>query len=147
MIRIYSQIHHTGHYSKDSSIMCPVWLNGWVFIYKVSGCGFKFRCSPLNFRYPAVSRKEFLNIQAFIGCRFTMKRIRHMIRKYSQMRGTDKYSHHSSIIWPVWLNDWVFVYEIVASWFDPRWKKYRVWIYSETYTWHNMLIQSNAPYK
>ena len=27
-----------------------------------------------------------------------------MIRTYSQMHRTDKYSQHSSIIWPVWLN-------------------------------------------
>ena len=26
----------------------PVWLNGWVFIYKLSGCGFKSCCSHLN---------------------------------------------------------------------------------------------------
>ena len=31
---------------------------------------------------------------------------------YSQMHRTDKYSQHSSIIWPVWLNGWVFVYEL-----------------------------------
>ena len=24
----------------------------------------------------------------------------------------DKYSQHSSIIWPIWLHDWVFVYEL-----------------------------------
>ena len=31
-------------------------------------------------------------------------RVRDMIRTYSQMHRTDKYSQHSSIIWPVWLN-------------------------------------------
>ena len=47
----------------------PVWLNGWVFIYELSGCGFESnllpsvsfdyevefecRCSLLNFRYCA----------------------------------------------------------------------------------------------
>ena len=30
-----------------------VWLNGWVFIYKLSGCGFVSRCSHLNFRFHA----------------------------------------------------------------------------------------------
>ena len=40
---------------------------------------------------------------AFEG-RFTLKRVRHMIRTYSQMHGTDKYSEHSSIIWSVWPN-------------------------------------------
>ena len=30
--------------------------------------------------------------------------IRDMIKTYSQMHRTDKYSQHSSIIWPVWPN-------------------------------------------
>ena len=36
-----------------SSIIWPVWLNGWVFIYELSGCGFKSRCNHLNFRFRA----------------------------------------------------------------------------------------------
>ena len=28
-----------------------VWLNGWLFVYELSGCGFKSRCSYLNFRH------------------------------------------------------------------------------------------------
>ena len=28
------------------------------------------------------------------------------------MHRKDKYSQHSSIFWPVWLNGWVFVYEL-----------------------------------
>ena len=31
--------------------LVPVWLNGWVFIYELSGCGFESCCCPLNFRY------------------------------------------------------------------------------------------------
>ena len=34
----------------------------------------------------------------------TLKRVRDMTRTYSQMHRTDKYSEHSSIIWPVWPN-------------------------------------------
>ena len=26
-----------------------IWLNGWVFVYELSGCGFKSNCSHLNF--------------------------------------------------------------------------------------------------
>ena len=62
-------------------------------LYEVSGCGFE-----------SSSTKEFLDIQATIECGFTLKRVRDMIRTYSQMHRTDKYSQHSSIIWPVWLN-------------------------------------------
>ena len=58
--------------------------------------------SPSDFA-PA-SSKEFLDIQATIECGFTLKCVRDMIKTYSQMHRTDKYSQHSSIIWPAWLN-------------------------------------------
>ena len=31
-----------------------------------------------------------------------------------QMQHTDKFSQHSSVIWPVWLNDSLFVYKLVV---------------------------------
>ena len=34
------------------------------------------------------------------------------------MHHTDKYSPHSSIIWAVWLNDWVFVYKLSCYGFE-----------------------------
>ena len=30
-----------------------VWLNGWAFVYELSGCGFESHSSQLNFRYHA----------------------------------------------------------------------------------------------
>ena len=30
-----------------SSIIWPVWLNGWVFVYELSGCGFESSWSHL----------------------------------------------------------------------------------------------------
>ena len=41
----------TTQYSQHSSIISPVWLNGWVFVYQLSGCKFKYCCSHLNFRH------------------------------------------------------------------------------------------------
>ena len=35
----------------EVSIIWPVWLNGWVFVYELSGCGFESHCCHLNFRY------------------------------------------------------------------------------------------------
>ena len=46
-------MHRTDKYSQHSSIIWPVWLNGWVFVYELSGCGFESRCSHLIFRYGA----------------------------------------------------------------------------------------------
>ena len=78
-----------------------------------------------------------------------------------QMHRTDMYSQHSSIIWLVWLNGWVFVYELSDCGFESSsshivfrfracfeqevpWHSgnHRVWIHSETRTWHDKNIQS-----
>ena len=103
-------------YSKHSSITWPVWPNGSVFIYKLSGSGFEASYSYLTFRFS--TSKEFLDIQATIECGFTLKRVGDMTRTYSQMHRTDKYPEHSSIIWPVGPNGWVFVYKLSDSGFE-----------------------------
>ena len=68
--------------------------------------------------FAPASSKEFLDIQATIECGFTLKCVHDTIRTYNQMHRTDKYSQHSSIIWPVWLNGWVFVYELNGCGFE-----------------------------
>ena len=47
----YSHMHHTDKYSQYSSIIRPVWLNGWVFVCELSGCRFESHCCQLNVRY------------------------------------------------------------------------------------------------
>ena len=37
------------------------------------------------------------------------------------MHRTDKSSQHSSIIWPGWLNSWVFVYRLSGCGFESSW--------------------------
>ena len=67
--------------------------------------GFKFgNLQSLKHTVPPASSKEFFNILATIERGFTLKSIGDMIRTYNQMHHTDKYSKHSSIIWPDWLN-------------------------------------------
>ena len=66
---------------------------------------------------PALS-KEFLDIQETIEYGFTLKRVRDMTRAYIQMHRTDKYSQHNSIISPVWLKGWVFVYQLNGCEFE-----------------------------
>ena len=48
MIRKYSKIHLTDKYSQHSSIIWPVWLNGRVFSYELSGFGFESSCSRVS---------------------------------------------------------------------------------------------------
>ena len=40
-------MHRTHKYLQHSSITCPVWLNRWVLIYRLSCCGFESRCCLL----------------------------------------------------------------------------------------------------
>ena len=44
MITTYSETHHKDKYLQHSSIIWPVWLNCWVLLYELSGCGFKSHC-------------------------------------------------------------------------------------------------------
>ena len=37
-------MHHTDKYSQHSSIIWPVWVNGWLFIFKLSSCRFESSC-------------------------------------------------------------------------------------------------------
>ena len=111
--------------------------------------------------FAPVLSKEFLDIQAAIELGFTLKWIRDMTRTYREMHRTDDYSEYSSIISPVWPNAWVFVYKLSGSGFESScshlnlrfracfkqgvpWHSdnYRVWIHSETRTWHDKNIQS-----
>ena len=158
-------MHRTDKDSQRSKIIWPVWLNGWVFAYELSACGLESSCSHLNFRFRAGFEQWVPSHSATIECGFTLKCVRDMIRTYSQMHRIDKYSQHSSIIWPVWLNGWVFVHELSGCEFESCCShlnfgfrtcfdqgvpshsgNYRVWIHSETRTWHDKNIRSNAPY-
>ena len=47
------QIPRTGKYSQRRSIIWIVWRNGWVFVFKVIGCGFQFSSSHLKFSFCA----------------------------------------------------------------------------------------------
>ena len=66
------------------------------------------------------SNKDFLEIQSTVQCGFTLKLEREMMKTYDEMHGTDNYSRLSSIIWPVWINGLVFVYELSGCGFESR---------------------------
>ena len=78
------------------------------------------------------------------------------------MHRTGKCSQQSSIIWSVWPNGWVYVYELTGCRCESRYDhlnfryracfeqgvswhsgNYRVWIHSETRTWHDKNKQLN----
>ena len=50
MIKSYSQCTmQINKFSQRSSIIWPIRLNGWVFVYEISGCKFEFHCSQSPF--------------------------------------------------------------------------------------------------
>ena len=51
MIRTSSQMHRTDKKSQHNSIIWPPCLNGCVFAYELSGCGFESSCSHWNEKY------------------------------------------------------------------------------------------------
>ena len=54
LIRVlWMNLHYTGKYSQNSSINWPAWLNGWLFVYKLSDSGFVSLCSHLYCTYRA----------------------------------------------------------------------------------------------
>ena len=66
-------MHHTDKYWEHSSIIWPIWPNGWVFVYELSSSGFESSCSHLKTSdFAPALRKEFLDIQATIECGFTL---------------------------------------------------------------------------
>ena len=86
-----------------------------------------------------------------VECGFALKLVRDMIITYSQMHRTDKYSQHSSIIWP--LSGCGFESRCCHLNFRASTSSkesldiqanYRVWIHSETRTWHDNDIQSST---
>ena len=38
------------HFQFSKKEIRPVWLNAWVFVYHLNGCGFESRCSYLKLR-------------------------------------------------------------------------------------------------
>ena len=56
--------------------------------------------------------RSLCDIQVTIECRFTLKHECDLIITHSQTHCRGKYSQHSSIIWPVWLNGWTFIYKL-----------------------------------
>ena len=116
----------------EHTVKCTVQISTQNTAQSFDQFGQMFECSFKNYvvlgsnpvavtlpsDFAPASSKEFVDIQATIDCGFTMKCVCDMTRTYSQMHRTDKYSEQSSIIWSVWPNGWVFVYELSGSGFE-----------------------------
>ena len=121
MIITYSQMHHTDTYSQHNSIIWPVLLNGWMLVYKLGWLWVQIKLLSLNFQiWRLLVARNSLTFRQTIECKFPLKLVREMIISCSQMHSTDRYSQHNSIIWPVWLNGWAFVYELSGLEFKSR---------------------------
>ena len=105
-------MHSTDKHSQHSSLIWPVWLNGWVFSYELRGCEFESSCSHLNFKFHTFFKQGVPwhsgNYRVWIHSETCMWHDKNI----QSMHHTDKYSQTSSINWPVWLNGWVFIYKL-----------------------------------
>ena len=81
---------------------------------------FQSRCNYLTFSMVPLLSKEVIINQVSIECGFSLKHVRDTIRTHNKFYLTDKYSEHSSIIWPIWLNDGVLIYELSGCFFESR---------------------------
>ena len=134
-----------------------------------SGSRFESGCSHLTFSFRACfdygvpwhSGNYWKAYVMWFQSGFILKGVRDVAITYSQIHRADKYSEHSSVIWPDWPNGWVFAYELSGSGFESScshltfrfsacfkqgvpWHSgnYTVWIHSETRKWHDNNIQS-----
>ena len=64
--------------------------------------------------------RSSLTFRQTIECRFTLKLVRDMTITCSQMHRTNRNLQYSSVIWLVWLNDWVCAYEQSGCGFESR---------------------------
>ena len=139
----------------------PVWCI-WLYVLIISRpC---FRVNPHSI-FAWMSRNSLLETGVISEVWVTAKGLE-PTTKCSQMYCTYKYSQHSSVIWLVWLNGWVFIYKLSGCGFESccshisfryctcleqgvSWDsgEYRVLIHSETHMWHDKNIQSNALYR
>ena len=79
----------------------PIWLNGWVFVYELSGFGFGSCCRHLNFRYRACCEQ---GVPWHSG--------NHRVRIYSET-----YTLYDKNIQPVFLNYFKkLFFSILAKW-------------------------------
>ena len=105
-------LYTTDKYLQYSSTIWPVYLNSWVFFYELSGCGFESLCSHLIFEISHLLwARNFLTFRKLQSVNLLQMCMWHNKNPHS-IHHTDKYSQHNSIISPVWLNGWVFVYKL-----------------------------------
>ena len=110
---------HVTYAFQSQSTVRPARLNGWEFIYELSGCGFEPSFSHLNFRFCACFKQGVPWHSGNYGvCIHSETRVWHDKNIQSNVQCTDKYSQHSSIkaslaswlslhLWTKWLWVWV----------------------------------------
>ena len=59
-LNIQIQMHRRDKYLQQGTIIWSVWLNSWVFVYELSGCGFESSGSHLNYRFCVWFEERFL---------------------------------------------------------------------------------------
>ena len=83
MVIAYSQMHHRNNYLQHSLFIWLVWLNGWVFVYELIGCGIEPSCHHLYFRYWLIFLvRSSLTFRETKDSGFTLKLVQDIITRY-----------------------------------------------------------------
>ena len=150
-------------YVLTTKLIWPICVTGWVFAYELSRCRFDSSCSPLNFRIWSFFEKA---VSWHSGnCRIWINSETHTWNdKNIKSKSTvQKSTQNSSITWRVWINCWVFDYDLSGFGFESSYThlnfrfptcfeqgfywhsgNYRVWFHSDTGTSHDKNIQSKC---
>ena len=102
------------------------WLSDWVFVCKLSDCEFESSCSHLNFRFRACLEQGVPwhsgNYRVWI-CSETCTWYDKMIKSNAPYRQVLR-----TLICPVWLSGWAFVYVLIGCRFEFSRSHLKLWI-------------------
>ena len=117
----------------------PFWLNGRLFVYELSGCGFESFCSHLNFRFCTCFKqgvpwhsdnyREWIHSKMRMWHPWRSGNYRVWIHSETPMwhdKNIQSNAPYRQVLTtqlnhlkrPVWLNGWVFVYELSGCGFE-----------------------------
>ena len=115
MIITYCQMHRTGkyHFGSLAKWLSVLLRTKWLSV-RISSLLFKLQIWRLQ------RARSSLTFRKTIDCGFTPKLVRDIRITYSLMHRTCKFSQLSSIIWSLWLNYCLFIYELGGCGFESR---------------------------
>ena len=77
-------MHSIDKYSQQGSIIYSVWLNGWVFVSKLNGCGFESCCCHLKVFWDKIET-AFILLMRSIWINYEKKQTNLAYKKFTEV--------------------------------------------------------------